>query len=242
MSSSSFPNNSYDFPNTANNTFTQMNDNARLWLGGLPSFIEKQDLQSYFESFGRIINIAIFNPESKKPYAFITYEDCSSLERVLAKGAKHCVCGYWIDVKKAAPRKSNAQNHHHHHNPNKMFHQHNNSKQQLSESLNEIAHPRAYYNLHQPSQFDVHQYYQQQQQQHQQHAYPLQYSHYYQPQQIIPPNQANINQALLSLQQLSSYFTPSSTSSTNQPLLDSNQFSSALQNIQKYLPANNNTN
>ncbi|CAF0791915.1 unnamed protein product [Adineta steineri] len=77
----------------------------KLFIGGIKEELTEDDLKSYFEKFGNIIECKIMKDKEDKPrgFAFITFDDYDSVDRsVLEK--PHIVNGRELDVRKAIPR------------------------------------------------------------------------------------------------------------------------------------------
>ncbi|KZV57026.1 hypothetical protein F511_08184 [Dorcoceras hygrometricum] len=78
----------------------------KIFIGGLPPSVTKEEFDSYFETFGRIIDSVIMcNKENNvsRGFGFVTYDSEESIEKVMAERC-HQLSNKWVDVKRAIPR------------------------------------------------------------------------------------------------------------------------------------------
>jgi hypothetical protein len=95
-----------------NQSNTQNQQDARLWIGGFDVSTKNDDLESYFQQYGAIANVAVLkNKDNERLYAFVAFVDSDSMHKVLQEGKRHRIGNSWVDVKKAAPRKFNSSSH-----------------------------------------------------------------------------------------------------------------------------------
>lgn len=78
----------------------------KIFVGGLPPSLTKEEFDRYFETFGRIIDSVIMcNKQDNKPrgFGFVTYDSEESVQKVVMDRF-HQLSKKWVDVKKAIPR------------------------------------------------------------------------------------------------------------------------------------------
>ncbi|XP_057949420.1 heterogeneous nuclear ribonucleoprotein 1-like [Malania oleifera] len=85
-----------------NNQFTT----KKIFVGGLPSSLTKEEFRSYFESFGNITDVVvIYDRESHRPrgFGFITFDSEEAVDNVLQKRV-HELNNKLVEVRRAEPK------------------------------------------------------------------------------------------------------------------------------------------
>ncbi|XP_075499467.1 uncharacterized protein LOC142537870 [Primulina tabacum] len=78
----------------------------KVFVGGLPPSLTKEEFDGYFESFGKIVDSVIMcNKENNKPrgFGFVIYDSEESVQKVVIDRF-HQLKNKWVDVKRAIPR------------------------------------------------------------------------------------------------------------------------------------------
>lgn len=100
------PNNT-DAPTGGRGRFANENPNAKIYVGNLPSSINKRAVQAHFERCGPIVDI--FIPKRRvgegQNYAFIRFEDEESAKRAIAELNGSLIDGVPLEVRAPRPRR-----------------------------------------------------------------------------------------------------------------------------------------
>ncbi|CAF1331415.1 unnamed protein product [Adineta ricciae] len=77
----------------------------KLFIGGVKEEVIEDDLKTYFQKFGPIVECKIMKDKEDKPrgFAFITYDDYDSVDCCILE-KPHVINGKELDVRKAIPR------------------------------------------------------------------------------------------------------------------------------------------
>lgn len=78
----------------------------KIFVGGLPSSITEQELQNYFEQYGRVNEIELLRDRETsrlRGFAFVTFEDEDSADKCLQRRS-HEICKKICEVKRAHTR------------------------------------------------------------------------------------------------------------------------------------------
>ncbi|KAK7310752.1 hypothetical protein RJT34_08460 [Clitoria ternatea] len=84
----------------------------KIFVGGLPSGISKEEFSKYFEKFGTITDVVVMeNSLTKRPrgFGFVTFESENSVEQVLVQSF-HDLNGKRVEVKRIVPKEGNRSN------------------------------------------------------------------------------------------------------------------------------------
>ncbi|XP_073158472.1 uncharacterized protein [Henckelia pumila] len=93
-------------PEVSLNQNTSPSKTNKIFVGGLPSSLTKEEFDRYFETFGRITDSVIMcNKQNNNPrgFGFVTYDSEKSVEKVVMDRS-HQIGNKWVDVKMAIPR------------------------------------------------------------------------------------------------------------------------------------------
>jgi len=91
---------------------TEHSQQHRLWVGGLQASVTKQDIESYFSSLARVIDVTLVVPREgatgakARPFAFITLDSDYALQSILST-PEHKINHFRIDVQRAAAKSRN---------------------------------------------------------------------------------------------------------------------------------------
>ncbi|ONK64845.1 uncharacterized protein A4U43_C07F30580 [Asparagus officinalis] len=99
--------------NTSNNYYNNGNPTKlkKIFVGGLSSNITKDEFKSYFEKFGKIVDVVImYDSSTQRPrgFGFITFDSVEAVDCVLEKKF-HVLNNKNVEVKIAVPKGSNNQ-------------------------------------------------------------------------------------------------------------------------------------
>lgn len=87
----------------------QLPRTTKIFVGGLPHNLDKEEFREYFEEFGEIADCVIMlDRETQKPrgFGFITFFQEEAVDSVMAIKDQHLLRGKWIDCKRAIPQNS----------------------------------------------------------------------------------------------------------------------------------------
>ncbi|GAQ85158.1 RNA-binding protein Musashi [Klebsormidium nitens] len=80
----------------------------KIFVGGLPTTVEEEELRQNFASYGNITEVQIMVDRAtgrSRGFGFVTFENEACVERVLSQGRLHEVAGKMVEVKKAEPKR-----------------------------------------------------------------------------------------------------------------------------------------
>eukprot|EP01017_Pseudomicrothorax_dubius_P041837 TRINITY_DN6751_c0_g1_i1.p1 TRINITY_DN6751_c0_g1~~TRINITY_DN6751_c0_g1_i1.p1 ORF type:complete len:306 (+),score=49.50 TRINITY_DN6751_c0_g1_i1:430-1347(+) len=95
-------------PNLASTSFKT----KKLFVGGLPHHISKENFYNYFKTYGNIIDYVLINDKDtgrSRGFGFITFEHEDSLQKVIKDYNSHQILGKWIECKPAVPKQNKYQ-------------------------------------------------------------------------------------------------------------------------------------
>lgn len=72
----------------------------RLFVGGLPHGLTVEELKTYFDKFGQVLECNIpFDHFRQQPrgFGFVTYDSIEIVKDVMEKRAEHFIKGKWVD-------------------------------------------------------------------------------------------------------------------------------------------------
>ena len=85
-----------------------LKNSKKLFLGGIPCQVSKNEIFTYFSKFGKIVDLCLPLKDRKngvnKGYGFVTFENSDSAEVVVRNFEEHFLRGKWIEIKIAKPR------------------------------------------------------------------------------------------------------------------------------------------
>ena len=95
-------------PKLKKKTENFLKNSKKLFLGGIPCQVKKNEIYNYFSKFGKIIDLCLPLKDKKKfinkGYGFVTFQNSTSVENVVKNFKKHFLRGKWIEIKIAKPR------------------------------------------------------------------------------------------------------------------------------------------
>lgn len=91
-----------------------MKDAKKIFIGGVPNRVTKQEIFQCFSKYGIIDDICLplESHESKKNkgFCFVTFQDSESVYIIIKNYKKHFLRHKWVDVKIAKPRSNYSPN------------------------------------------------------------------------------------------------------------------------------------
>eukprot|EP01017_Pseudomicrothorax_dubius_P041838 TRINITY_DN6751_c0_g1_i2.p1 TRINITY_DN6751_c0_g1~~TRINITY_DN6751_c0_g1_i2.p1 ORF type:complete len:178 (+),score=26.78 TRINITY_DN6751_c0_g1_i2:217-750(+) len=84
-------------PNLASTSFKT----KKLFVGGLPHHISKENFYNYFKTYGNIIDYVLINDKDtgrSRGFGFITFEHEDSLQKVIKDYNSHQILGKWVGL------------------------------------------------------------------------------------------------------------------------------------------------
>ncbi|KAL7586725.1 hypothetical protein Lser_V15G36721 [Lactuca serriola] len=81
----------------------------KIFVGGFPTNITKEEFKVYFEQFGRITDVIVMHDNiTHRPrgFGFITFDSEDFVEQVMQKSF-HELCGKLVEVKRVVPKEDN---------------------------------------------------------------------------------------------------------------------------------------
>ncbi|ONK82068.1 uncharacterized protein A4U43_C01F35790 [Asparagus officinalis] len=81
----------------------------KIFVGGIPTTVEEDELKSFFSKFGKVVEHEIIRDHSTKRsrgFGFIIFDSEQAVDDMLAKGNMIDFAGSQVEVKKAEPKKS----------------------------------------------------------------------------------------------------------------------------------------
>eukprot|EP00747_Dinoflagellata_sp_TGD_P092899 gnl/TRDRNA2_/TRDRNA2_165575_c0_seq2.p1 gnl/TRDRNA2_/TRDRNA2_165575_c0~~gnl/TRDRNA2_/TRDRNA2_165575_c0_seq2.p1 ORF type:complete len:296 (-),score=42.45 gnl/TRDRNA2_/TRDRNA2_165575_c0_seq2:59-889(-) len=79
----------------------------KIFVGGLPQKCDEDGMKAYFGKYGCILDAVVMKDHTtgrSKGFGFVTFDDCDSVERVMAEYDNHRMVDKWIEVKRAQPK------------------------------------------------------------------------------------------------------------------------------------------
>ncbi|XP_011501673.1 PREDICTED: heterogeneous nuclear ribonucleoprotein 27C isoform X2 [Ceratosolen solmsi marchali] len=83
----------------------------KVFLGGLPSNVTETDLRSFFQRFGKVMEVVIMYDQEKKKsrgFGFLSFEDEDAVDRCVAEHFVN-LNGKQVEIKRAEPRDSSSK-------------------------------------------------------------------------------------------------------------------------------------
>jgi len=80
----------------------------KIFVGGLPVTASEEDIRNAFVKYGQITEVLIMkdkNTGQPRGFGFVSFDNEDSVDRLIADGAFHDVCGKQSEVKRAEPLK-----------------------------------------------------------------------------------------------------------------------------------------
>ncbi|MED6125467.1 hypothetical protein PIB30_068777 [Stylosanthes scabra] len=84
-----------------------------IFVGGLPQFFTDNELKDYFSTYGNIVEHQIMLDHKtgrSRGFGFVTFDNEDSVEKVFSAGKIHELGGKQVEIKKAKPKRSGADN------------------------------------------------------------------------------------------------------------------------------------
>ncbi|MED6118747.1 hypothetical protein PIB30_005585 [Stylosanthes scabra] len=85
----------------------------KIFVGGLPQFFTDDELKEYFSTYGNIVECQIMLDRKtgrSRGFGFVTFDNEDSVEKVFSAGKIHELGGKQVEIKKAEPKRSGADN------------------------------------------------------------------------------------------------------------------------------------
>eukprot|EP00747_Dinoflagellata_sp_TGD_P092898 gnl/TRDRNA2_/TRDRNA2_165575_c0_seq1.p1 gnl/TRDRNA2_/TRDRNA2_165575_c0~~gnl/TRDRNA2_/TRDRNA2_165575_c0_seq1.p1 ORF type:complete len:292 (-),score=49.89 gnl/TRDRNA2_/TRDRNA2_165575_c0_seq1:59-877(-) len=91
----------------AKNWTAEAGKTQKIFVGGLPQKCDEDGMKAYFGKYGCILDAVVMKDHTtgrSKGFGFVTFDDCDSVERVMAEYDNHRMVDKWIEVKRAQPK------------------------------------------------------------------------------------------------------------------------------------------
>jgi len=91
---------------------TEESSLCKIFVGGIPRNIEKEDLLSYFQQFGTVTDHVVIKGDDNQSrgFGFVVFQEPDAVERVLdPNSCAHNIGGKEVDVKRAMPKEISSE-------------------------------------------------------------------------------------------------------------------------------------